>query len=93
MDPVFSDAPERQRFELHVGEELVGFIDYLLDGDTITLVHTEVDPAHGGQGHGAVLARGALDAARERGLSVRPTCPFVAAYIGKHPEYADLVRA
>jgi len=41
----------------------------------------------------ATLARGALDSARERGLAVVPSCPFVASYITKHPEYADLVAA
>ncbi|MBS2940161.1 N-acetyltransferase [Nocardioides sp. J2M5] len=91
MDPVFSDAPAQSRYELRAGDELVGFIDYLLRDGTIALVHTEVDPAHSGQGHAATLARGALDAARARGLSVRPVCPYVASYIEKHPEYADLV--
>lgn len=91
MDTVFSDAPAQSRYELRAGDELVGFIDYLLRDGTIALVHTEVDPAHSGQGHAATLARGALDDARARGLSVRPTCPYVASYIGKHPEYADLV--
>ncbi len=91
MDTTFSDSPERSRFELHAGDELLGFVDYLLRDTTIVLVHTEVDPAHSGQGHAATLARGALDAARERGLTVRPTCPYIAAWIGKHPDYADLV--
>ena len=91
MDTVFSDAPYRRRYELHVDGELVGFIDYVLHDGTIVLVHTEVDPAHSGQGHASTLARGALDDARARGLSVRPTCPYVAAWIGKHPDYADLV--
>jgi uncharacterized protein len=35
--------------------------------------------------------RGALDDMRARGLKVAPVCPFVAAYIRRHPEYADLV--
>ncbi len=91
MDTVFSDAPSRSRFELRAGDELVGFVDYVLRDGTIVLVHTEVDPAHSGQGHASTLARGALDAARARGLAVRPTCPYVASWIEKHPDYADLV--
>lgn len=91
MDTQFADAPEESRFELRSDGELLGFIAYRRSGDVITLVHTEVDPAHGGQGHAATLARGALDDARERGLMVRPTCSFVAGYIAKHPDYADLV--
>jgi predicted GNAT family acetyltransferase len=43
-----------------------------------------------GRGIGSRLVRGVLDIARAEGLKVRPLCPFVAAYIDKHPEYADL---
>ena len=69
----------------------MGFLAYRLHDDVIRLVHTEVLPAFSGQGHAATLDRGALDDARLRGLSVRPDCPFVASYIDKHPDYADLV--
>ena len=93
MDIVFVDSPDRHRYELRSGDEVIGFIAYLLGDGVITLVHTEVDPAHGGQGHAATLARGALDDARSRGLSVVPSCPYVASYIEKHPEYADLVAS
>ena len=40
---------------------------------------------------GAVQVPVPLDEARSRGLRVVPTCPYVASYIRKHPEYADLV--
>lgn len=84
---------DAHRYELRTGEEVLGFIDYRLSRDHVTLVHTEVDPAHSGQGHAATLVRGALDDAREQGLRVVPACPYVASYIDKHPEYADLVAA
>ena len=93
MDIKFADAPDRSRYELTSGDDLIGFIDYRLHGDVITMVHTEVDEAWSGQGHAATLARSALDDARSRGLSVVPSCPYVAAYIRKHQEYADLVKA
>ncbi|HSU01695.1 MAG TPA: GNAT family N-acetyltransferase [Nocardioides sp.] len=93
MTTEFVDHADVHRFELRDGDEVLGFIVYRLADDHITLVHTEVDPAHEGQGHAATLARGALDDARQRGLRVVPSCPYVAAYIGKHPEYADLVGA
>ena len=89
----FADHRDAHRYELRDGDEVIGFIVHRLSGDVITLVHTEVDPAHAGQGHAATLARGALDDARSRGLTVVPSCPYVAAYIAKHPEYADLVAA
>lgn len=91
MDTEFIDAPDRHRYELRAGDELVGIIDYRLHGDVIRLIHTEVPEEFGGQGHAATLARAALDDARSRGLTVRPDCPYVASYIEKHPEYADLV--
>ncbi len=86
------DRTDAHRFELRSGEEVLGFLTYRLNGTRITLIHIEVDPAHEGEGHAATLARGALDDARSRGLTVVPKCPFVAKYIDKHPEYADLVH-
>ena len=91
MDTELRDAPDSNRYELRSGDDLVGFLAYRLHGEVIRLVHTEVLPEFNGQGHAATLTRAALDDARSRGLSVRPDCPYVAAYIEKHPEYADLV--
>jgi predicted GNAT family acetyltransferase len=91
MDTVFVDSPDRHRYELRSGDELIGIVTYRLGEDVITLVHTEVDPAHEGEGHASTLARGALDDARSRGLRVVPSCSYVASYVEKHPEYADLV--
>jgi predicted GNAT family acetyltransferase len=91
VDIEFVDATDLHRFELRSGDELLGFIRYHLRDGVITMIHTEVDPAHGGHGYAARLAQGALDDARERGLAVMPSCPYVASYIEKHPEYADLV--
>ena len=50
-----------------------------------------MQPRFEGQGLGARLARFALDDARERGLRVVPLCPFIAAFVKRHPEYQDLV--
>ena len=91
MDIVFVDSPDQDRYELRAGDELIGIVAYRLADGEITLEHTEVDPAHEGQGHAATLARGALDDARSRGLRVVPSCPYIASYVEKHPEYADLV--
>jgi predicted GNAT family acetyltransferase len=85
------DNPERRRFEIVADGVVAGFAQYKTRGGRIIFVHTEIDPAHEGQGLGSALARGALDAARERGEPVVPLCPFIAAYIERHEEYADLV--
>jgi predicted GNAT family acetyltransferase len=91
--PTVTDAPERSRFEIHVDGRLAGFAQYRLKGaDLLVFTHTEIDDAYGGRGLGSVLVRAALDSARSRGLPVRPDCPFVRAYIARHPDdYLDLV--
>lgn len=54
--------------------------------------HTEVDPAFAGKGVGGALARLALDDVRTQGSrKVLPLCPFIKAWIGKHPDYVPLV--
>lgn len=88
-----ADRPEEARYELTVDGERAGFLTYRVSEDVIWMLHAEVDPAREGQGLGSRLVRGTLDDARRRGLSVRPVCPFVAAYIDRHPDYADLVAS
>jgi predicted GNAT family acetyltransferase len=87
------DAPERERYELIVGGELAGFAEYRGGGESRAFTHTEVDGAHEGRGLGGILVRTALDDVRSRGLKVIPMCPFVRAYLDRHPEYLDLVDA
>lgn len=79
-----------QRFELIVDGD-TAFAEYRLIGDTMDLTHTLVPPAHRGRGVGLALAKAALDAARDRGLKVIPTCWFIDRYIQSHPEYRDLL--
>lgn len=86
-----TDNPDSSRFELHVDGELTGHAEYQLRSDRMLITHTEVDPALQGRGLAGTLARGALDAARAGGRRVIPLCSYVADYIRKHPEYADLV--
>jgi predicted GNAT family acetyltransferase len=85
------DNAADQRYEAQLDGEPAGLIDYLPRDGWIVLDHTEVLPAFEGRGVGARLARAALDDIRARGLFMTPTCPFVAAYVKRHPEYADLV--
>jgi predicted GNAT family acetyltransferase len=69
----------------------VAVILYRLGRDEIELWHTEVPPALAGHGIGSRLVRAALDDARARGLRVVPTCPFVSAFLRRHPEYHDVI--
>ncbi|AXI76380.1 GNAT family N-acetyltransferase [Peterkaempfera bronchialis] len=90
MEIVVTDAPERTRFEARQGDTLAGFAEYIRSGSLVVYPHTEVDPAFEGRGVGGALARAALDDARARGLPVLATCPFIAGWMGRHPDYADL---
>ena len=84
------DNRAEQEFEITIeGERAVAA--YQREDDTIVFTHTLVPPAIEGRGVGSRLVRGALDATRDRGLKVVAQCPFVAAYIDRHPEYRDLL--
>jgi predicted GNAT family acetyltransferase len=85
------DNVEKHRFEIDLGDGGFAIADYLLRPGKIIFTHTEVPPAHEGQGIGSALIRFALRSARERGLRVVPICPFFAAYIVSHPEEQDLL--
>ncbi len=92
MDMSVSNQPERERYEITADGEPAGFVQYRERPGLVAMVHTEVDPRFEGQGVGSTLIRSALDDARARGLAVLPFCPFVNAYIERHPDdYADLV--
>jgi predicted GNAT family acetyltransferase len=84
------DNPAAHRYETEVdGELAVAY--YRLAGTTITFTHTEVPERFEGRGIGGALARFVLEDARARGLQVIPRCPFISAYIRRHPEYQPLV--
>jgi uncharacterized protein len=81
----------QNRFELDVdGHQAVAY--YRMAPGVITFIHTEVPQALSGRGIGTKLIRGALEMARAKGLKVVPQCPFVSAFMGKNPEYNDLLH-
>jgi predicted GNAT family acetyltransferase len=79
------------RFEIRVDGDLAGFTQFVHRAGRYIFVHTEIDPSHEGEGLGSTLVRAALDTVRREGERVVPLCPFVAGWIDKHPDYADLV--
>ena len=87
-----TDNPALSRYEMLV-DGVTAFVVYRRDGDVVELVHTEVPQTLSGRGVGSALARGTLDLTRAAGLKIRPLCPFIAAFIQRHPDYADLVAA
>jgi predicted GNAT family acetyltransferase len=88
-----SDNPEQDRYDVFVDGQAAGFVEYRLRGERVVFTHAEVDDAFGGQGVGSRLAAEALDDVRSQGKRVTPDCPFIADFIRKHDEYADLVDA
>jgi uncharacterized protein len=84
------DNSAAERIELTV-DDLTAFIAYRRAGQRIIFTHTEVPDEFRGRGIGSALVRGALELARQRELEVVPLCPFVAAYLRRHPAYLELV--
>jgi predicted GNAT family acetyltransferase len=88
---VVRDNADELRYEILLDGDVLGEIRYWTQPDAVVLVHTEVASAVEGKGVGTRLVAGALEDIRARGLGVVPLCPFVSAYIRRHPEESDLV--
>ncbi len=88
MDVV--EKPAENRFELALdgGTALVA---YRVDGERLVLIHTEVPEQFAGQGVGSRLAKGVFELIRASGRKAVVRCPFLKAWIAKHPEYDDVV--
>ncbi|NOW00754.1 GNAT family N-acetyltransferase [Isoptericola chiayiensis] len=88
------DDVERQAFVavLDDGTE-AGFAAYRRADGVVTFTHTEVPDEFEGQGIGSRLVAGALQQVRDDGDRVVARCPFVHAYIERHPEHQDLLAA
>ena len=65
MAPTVTDVSGRRRFEIAVG-------GCRYRAPAISFIHTEIDPAHTGEGLGTLLVKTALDTARAEGLAVLP---------------------
>ncbi len=60
---------------------------------TLDLRHTRVPAALRGHGVAEALVRNALDDVHARGERIIATCPFVQAFLARHPEYQPLAVA
>jgi uncharacterized protein len=86
---VVNNNSRAKRYEVVVDGALA-MIEYGLVDQSIVFTHTEVPKALEGQGIAQKMAQTALEARAQQRMVV-PLCPFVAAYIRRHPEYQDLV--
>ena len=86
-----SKAGDRDRYELRLDDQVIGEVDYMRDGDRLTITHTGVRPSHRGQGLAGELVEFALRDIRDSGLKVLPYCSYVSDFIARRPEYVELV--
>ncbi|MFB9236785.1 GNAT family N-acetyltransferase [Plantactinospora siamensis] len=91
MSMLVEDNPAAHQFEILVDDSLAGFAAYEQRPGVVVFTHTEVEPAYEGHGVGSTLAREALDQVRNRGDRVVARCPFISAYIDRHPDYRELL--
>jgi predicted GNAT family acetyltransferase len=85
------DNKTRSRFELDV-EGAIAFANYRRTASAVIITHTETPPALRGRGIASELVEGVLELIRADGQKVVAACGFVADYLRKHPEYAELKR-
>ncbi|MGW4480520.1 GNAT family N-acetyltransferase [Rhodococcus triatomae] len=102
-DPMLAqvdDNPAHSRFDLWVGDELVGILGYRrLDGidappapgTAVALMHTVVKEEYGNRGWASVLVHEVLEECRVRGWRLHPVCTYVQRYLGTHTEYLALI--
>ncbi len=84
-DAEVRDNRALSRFELE-RDVRIAFLVYHRQPDAVVLVHTEVPPELRGHHVGDALVRGALAAIEAEGLRMVPVCPFVQAYLRRHPQ-------
>ena len=82
---------ENRVFELHEGDQVAGYAEYLPSEGTMAITHVVVRPEFGGRGHGTALARAALEEAKANDLDVLPFCWFVRELVRHNEEYLALV--
>lgn len=93
MSVTVTDNPAQHRYEAYVDSKLAGYLEYEQTDTTTVFPHTKVFPENEGQGVGSALVRHALDLVRADGTrKAVPVCPFVKAWIDKHPEYKDVTQ-
>jgi uncharacterized protein len=81
----------KKQYEFHIDGDLAR-IEYIKAQGQIFLTHTEVPEKFEGKGVGSALIKQVLEDIQQKGLQLVPLCPFVSAYINRHPEYNVLIE-
>ncbi len=90
MEYKLIDNQDKKQYEFHIEDHIVK-IEYIKAKNQIYLTHTEVSTALEGKGIGSAIVKQVLEDIKEKDLTLVPLCPFVAAYIKRHPEWRSLV--
>jgi len=90
-DPPIVDNRNKNRFETETSAG-TAVLQYSRSGNRLVLVHTGVPESARERGVGSRLVEAAFQQAREQGLRVVPECPFVRAYLRRHPELRSFVE-
>lgn len=85
------DNTHRNQFELETDGKLSIVAYQPIDGQTIAITHTEVDPSLEGHGVGSKLVEEMLQFVEQHNLKIVPLCPFVSVYLQRHPAWNRVV--
>ncbi|MER6061351.1 GNAT family N-acetyltransferase [Streptomyces sp. NPDC004059] len=88
--PTVEHNDVKHRYEILVDGKRAGLTAYRDRGEQRVFFHTEVDEAFAGQGLASRLVQEALTDVREAGKRIVPVCPYVAKFLNKHEEFADI---
>ncbi|MFB7447731.1 GNAT family N-acetyltransferase [Streptomyces sp. NPDC057027] len=88
--PVVRRVDARHRYEILVDGERAGLTAYRDRDDRRVFFHTEVGEAYAGRGLASILIEQALTDVRASGMRIVPVCPYVAKFLKKHDEFADI---
>ena len=90
-DLEITNNESERRFEVSING-LLSKLDYLQDKDTFVITHVGVQPELRGLGVAGKLTQAGLEFAKSKSLRVIPMCSYAAAFIRRHPEYAELTK-
>ena len=91
MDIQVQHNSKRQRFETHL-DGRSAYLSYTCEGNLVSFDHTFVPEEFRGKGVAAALVQEGLEEARRQHWKIVPSCSYVAAFLERHPEFADLVN-
>ncbi|MFD7767409.1 GNAT family N-acetyltransferase [Streptomyces sp. NPDC059787] len=87
---VVERADAGRRYEILVDGRRAGLTAYRDLGVRRVFFHTEIDETFAGQGLAPRLVQQALVDVRASGMRIVPVCPYVAKFLKRHDEFADI---